>query len=97
VTDVRSAAGHVIATWPAALDARRSPCQVDRSKGLRQHRCSHAHAGVVDGWRAWRDSAEQAAEAATSGHATELAEYWRDHERPTFRAYLMGMRDTSNG
>ena len=92
VTPVLDAAGQVIADWPAALKASHSPCRVDRSKGLRQHRCSRAHAELVDGYRAWRDAAEADAEAATNGYATELDDYWRDHERPTLKAWLTGMR-----
>jgi hypothetical protein len=45
----------------------------------------------VDGYRAWREAEEAAAEAATNGYETELAEYWRENRRPTFRAYLQGV------
>jgi len=79
--------------WPNALPARRSPCRHDAAKGLRQHRCSHAHAAIVEGYRAWREAAELACEATAIGYATETADYWHDHERPTFRAYLLGMKD----
>lgn len=80
--------GHV---WPHALNPMRSPCRVDRGKGLAQHRCSHAHATLVDGYRAWVRNEEAAAEAATHGYETELAEYWATHTRPTLKAYLLGM------
>lgn len=79
-------------TWPNALPGHRSPCRPDSSKGLRQHRCSRSHAELVDGYRAIAHAEELAAEAATNGYATELAEYWRDHPRTTFRDYLIGMR-----
>lgn len=80
-------------TWPNALPGHRSPCRIDSTKGLRQHRCSAAHASAVEGYRAWREHELAQAEAATHGYETELAEYWREHERPTFKAYLLGMRD----
>lgn len=75
-------------TWPNALPGHRSPCRPDRSKGLRQHRCSRAHAELVEGYRAWKRHADQAAEDATLGYPEELAEYRQAHERPTLRAYL---------
>lgn len=78
-------------TWPNALPGHRSPCRVDASKGLRQHRCSTAHRALVDGYRSWAESARLAAEAVTHGYEAELAEYWQAHERPTFRAYLLAM------
>lgn len=81
--------------WPRALPPHRSSCRIDASKGLRQHRCSRSHTELVDGYRAWREAAEQAAEAATNGYATELAEYWQQHERPTLKAYLQGTGRTA--
>lgn len=79
--------------WPNALPSHRSPCRPDRTKGLRQHRCSWSHASAVEGYRAIRQYEEDAAEVATGGYATELAEYWAEHPRTTFRDYLLGMRD----
>lgn len=78
--------------WPRALHPFRSPCRIDAGKGLRQHRCSASHASLVDGYRAWRDSAYAAAEDVTRGYGTELDEYWQTRTRPTFGAYLQGMR-----
>lgn len=78
-------------TWPNALPGHRSPCRIDGSKGLHQHRCSPAHRALVDGYRAIREVEERAAEAATQQYATELAEYWAAHPRTTFRDYLQGM------
>lgn len=80
-------------TWPNALPGHRSTCRADSGKGLRQHRCSVAHRAMVDGYRSWAHAAEQAAEAATGGYETELAEYWATHTRPTFKAYLQGLAD----
>lgn len=80
-------------TWPSALPHHKTPCRADSSKGLAQHRCSRAHRDAVQGYHAWRDSEYAAAEAATHGYETELAEYWSAHPRPTFKAYLQGMRD----
>ena len=77
--------------WPSALHPGATPCRVDQSKGNRQHPCSFSHRDVVEGYRAWRESEEEAAEKATQGYATELADYWRDRQRPTFRAYLLGI------
>lgn len=82
-------------TWPRALPGHRSPCRPDAAKGLHQHRCSAHHAGIVEGFRAWAEVERLAAEAATHGYATELAEYWASHTRPTFKAYLQGMRERS--
>lgn len=81
--------------WPRALPGHRSPCRPDESKGLRQHRCSAEHASLVDGYRAVREAEEAAAERATQQYDTELAAYWAEHPRTTFRDYLIGMRDRS--
>lgn len=81
-------------TWPNALPGHRSPCRPDRSKGVHQHRCSRAHAELVDGYRAWREHAYRTAEEAAIGYDTEEAEYWQTHERPTLRAYLVAHRQT---
>jgi hypothetical protein len=75
--------------WPRALHPAQSPCRHDTSLGRRMHRCSAAHASLVDGYRAWREAAHETAEAATLGYATELADYWREHPAPTFREYLL--------
>lgn len=80
--------------WPRALHPRRTPCRIDESKGSRQHPCSTEHRDVVQGYRAWRESEEQAAEEHTIGYATETEDYWRDRQRPTFRLYLEGLRAT---
>lgn len=69
---------------------RRSPCRIDQSKGARQHRCSSSHAELVEGYRLWRETEEAAAEAATMQYSAELADYWQQRTRPTFRAYLLG-------
>jgi hypothetical protein len=82
--------------WPNALPPHLSGCRIDAGKGLRQHRCSVAHRAVVDGYRAWRETEELMAEAATHGYATELAEYWSTHGRPTFGAYLRGLARTGD-
>jgi hypothetical protein len=79
--------------WPRALHPFRTPCRPDKGKGIHQHRCSAHHASIVEGYRAVREAQESAAETATHGYATELAEYWRDHPRMTFRDYLIGMRE----
>lgn len=76
-------------TWPNALPGHRSPCRPDAAKGLHQHRCSRAHAELVDGYRAYREHANAEAEKATQQYAAELADYWRTHERPTLKAYLL--------
>lgn len=61
--------------------------------GSRRHRCSRWHAELVDGYWLARDSQLQRAEAATLGYRSELADYWRDVERPlTFRDWLIGHR-----
>lgn len=78
-------------TWHRALPGHRTHCRIDSGKGLRQHRCSTAHAAMVDGYRAWREHEYRAAEAASIGYATEEADYWRTHERPTLKAYLLAM------
>lgn len=62
-----------------------------RVSGARRHRCSRWHAELVDGYRCEREAQLQRAEAATYGHSSELADYWRDVEPPlTFRAWLIG-------
>lgn len=83
-------------TWPRALPGHRTSCRIDASKGLRQHRCSVAHRELVDGYRAVVRHEEQQAEAATHGYDTELADYWRDHPRTTFRDYLTSRRHTAD-
>src|ERR671926_2018602 len=62
-------------TWPNALPGHKSPCRVDSSKGLRQHRCSPAHRDLEEGYRTWRQSWEDRLEAAAMGYATEEAEF----------------------
>lgn len=74
--------------WPLALQPHRSPCRVDASKGLRQHRCSAHHAYVVEAYRSWRDGILAAAEEETHAYAGDERAYWREHDRPTFRAFL---------
>jgi hypothetical protein len=50
----------------------------------------------VEGYRLAREAQLERADAATHGYATELAEHWRDTERPlTFRAWLLGYRQVS--
>lgn len=85
--------GDVLADWPRALPAHRSPCRSDSSKGLAQHRCSDAHAAVVEGYRRWRDDVLAEAERHTHGYAGDEREYWMTHTRPTFRDYLTMSRD----
>ena len=75
--------------WPRALHPAQSPCRIDASLGRHQHPCSREHAELVEGYRAWRQAAEAEAEAETLGYATELADYWSTHDRPTFRTYLL--------
>jgi len=50
------------------------------------------HDDLMAGYYAAREAQEQEAEAVAIGYATETAEYYRDHERLTFRKYLEGMR-----
>lgn len=50
------------------------------------------HADLMTGYYLAREAQEKQAEAATNGHATELAEFYRDYPRLTFRRYLEGMR-----
>jgi hypothetical protein len=66
-----------------------------RTSGNRAHRCSRAHWELVESYRLWRETELLAAEAATNGYETELAEYWQTHTRPTFRAYLIGVGRTA--
>ena len=88
--------------WPRAIPPHLSPCRVDRSRGLGQHRCSASHADVVAGYRAWRDAAYAEAEAACNGYTEdaygrpteEARDYWSCRQRPTFGAYLQEMRRT---
>ena len=68
-----------------------SPCRADPAKGPRRHRCSRWHAELVDGYRAARAAWEAAAEAASGGYATELAEHAASMPAVTFRDYLIGM------
>lgn len=79
-------------TWPNALPGHRSPCRPDRDKGVHQHRCSRAHAELVDGYRAWREHEHAQAEQATQQYAAEEADYWRTHTRPTLKAYLLSRK-----
>jgi hypothetical protein len=74
--------------WPRALHPRQTPCRVDVSKGVHQHPCSVEHRNVVDGYRSWRENEEQEAERQTLAYATEVDDYWRSRQRPTFRSYL---------
>jgi hypothetical protein len=78
--------------WPRALTPRRSPCRIDQEKGRGQHPCSTAHRDLVLGYRAWKRDEEQAAEEATLGYETELADYWSTREKPTLKSYLVGTR-----
>jgi hypothetical protein len=66
-----------------------SPCR--DGKG---HHCSRAHAELVEGFRCWRESEYARAESETYAYDTELSDYWQTHARPTFRAYLEGMRQS---
>lgn len=90
VTDEQGAR---LAEWPRALRPTQSPCHIDRSKGVHQHRCSAWHADVVEGYRLWVASVEAQCEAEAIGYATEQAEFWAARGgRPTFRDYLAGLR-----
>lgn len=90
----RDATGRVHSrTWPNALPQHRTPCRIDETKGVHQHRCSATHRDAVEGYRAWRAAELEAAEAATLAYGTEEDEYWETRTRPTFKAYLQGMRD----
>lgn len=62
--------------WPNALHPSRSPCRIDKAKGRRQHPCSAAHADLVESFRLEQHAQDLRAEAATNGHATELADYF---------------------
>lgn len=84
--------GEALAEWPNALPERRSPCRSDATKGIRQHRCSEAHADLVRGYRTWRDDILATAESVTKGYKREEDLYWQDHDRPTFRAWLTASR-----
>lgn len=85
--------GEILAEWPNALPGHLSPCRADSSKGLAQHRCSDAHAGIVEGYRRWRDDAYAEAERVTLGYAGDESEYWADRTRPNLRDYLKMSRD----
>ena len=50
--------------------------------------CSPAHRQLVADYRAARQAWQDAAEAATYGYATELADYAADHPPPTFKQWL---------
>lgn len=84
------------------LPDRRSPCRIDRDKGTRRHRCSAEHADLVRGFRLEQHAQQLRAEAATHGHATELATYFGDdgagdavERRLNFRDWLLGTADRS--
>lgn len=80
--------------WPNALHPSRSPCRIDRAKGVHQHRCSASHADRVESHHLWREIEERVAEETAIGYATELEEYWKTHERPTFARFLRDMRES---
>lgn len=44
------------------------------------------------GYYSAREAQERQAEAAAIGYAKELADWYRDHPRLTFRRYLEGLR-----
>lgn len=46
---------------------------------------------VQEAWRAANDAWEAAAEAASNGWATELAEFEAKHPRPNLKAFLVGL------
>jgi hypothetical protein len=78
----------------------RSPCRIDEAKGLRRHHCSTAHADLVRGFHLEQHAQHLRAEAATNGHATELAAYFGDdgtgdavERRITFKDWLLGHAD----
>ncbi len=82
--------------WPNALPDRRSPCRIDQAKGPHRHRCSLAHADLVEGYRLAVEAQNVRAESATLGYETETREYFdRDdgtERRLTFRDWLTGSR-----
>lgn len=51
------------------------------------------HDQLMAGYYAIREAEEQAAEDATCGYATELAEWWAEHPRTTFKIYLTHQSD----
>ena len=59
----------------------------------RKHPCSAWHADLVEGYRLAVEAQYLAAEAATGGYATELADYWSDRGgRLTFKEWLLAHR-----
>lgn len=46
----------------------------------------------MSGYYAAREAEEQEAEAASLGYATELAEWWAEHPRITFKQWLINQR-----
>jgi hypothetical protein len=70
--------------WPRALHPSLSTCRGAADR----HPCSPEHVALVESYRlavaAWTD----AAEAATGGYAAEMADFERDHPRPTLRRWL---------
>ncbi len=86
---------------PRALPEHLSPCCIDHDKGARRHRCSRAHAAVVEGYRLARHAQELRAEAATGGWPNERAAFHGHPDQPTpdrterpltFRAFLTASR-----
>ncbi len=64
-----------------------------RATGPRRHHCSEFHRDLVEGYRLARDAQLERAQAETLGYGRELAEYFRDTERPlTFRDWLTWSR-----
>ena len=70
-----------------------SPCRTSRTG--RRHHCSWWHANLVESYRTAARAQAQAAEEATAGYATELADYWATHQRLTFRVWLTTYRETA--
>lgn len=65
-----------------------SPCR--KGRGARRHHCSWWHSELVTGYRLARKAQDDRAEAYAIGYATELADFYRDVERPvTFRDWLV--------
>lgn len=50
------------------------------------------HSDMMAEYYAIREHEESAAEDASAGYATELAEYWEFHPRTTFREFLIGRK-----
>jgi hypothetical protein len=67
-----------------------SPCRRREDAKPHPHACSPAHADLVAGYQGARAAQVQAAQAATHGYATELAEWFAEHGRITFKAWLLG-------